>query len=374
MDKNMKTKIERGALLKALGHAQPIVERRNTIPILSNLLLDAGPDGLVISATDLDIQTRERVNAEVLTPGRTTVQAHLLFDVIRKMPDGSQITMEVANGRMTITAGRARFQLPTLPDDQFPELNAGDMPCSFSIPAETLKRLLSRAKFAMSTEETRYYLNGVFMHTSGEGDEARLRIVSTDGHRLALVTAEAPKMEGEMPRVIVPRKCVGELIKVVEDIDGDVEISLSHTKIRFAMGEMVYLSKVIDGTFPEYERVIPRQNDKIVLVEADALAEGIDRVSTIATEKTRAVKVVVGRDRLTLSVTSPEHGTANEEVSTSYEGPDMEIGFNSRYLLEILSLQKRQQIEIVMNDGASPTIIRQQGEADDLTVIMPMRV
>jgi len=370
----MKTKIERGALLKALGHAQPIVERRNTIPILSNLLLDASAEGLVISATDLDIQTRERVAAEVLSPGRTTVQAHLLFDVIRKMPDGSQITMETDGGRMTITAGRARFQLPTLPDDQFPELNAGEMPCTFSMPAETLKRLLSRAKFAMSTEETRYYLNGVFMHMSGEGDEARLRIVSTDGHRLALVTTDAPRIEGEMPRVIVPRKCVGEIIKVVEEIDGDVEISLSTTKIRFAMGEMVYLSKVIDGTFPEYERVIPRQNDKTLVVDSDELAEGIDRVSTIATEKTRAVKVTVGRDRLTLSVTSPEHGTATEEVSTSYDGPDMEIGFNSRYLLDILALQKRQKIEIVMNDGASPTIIRQKDDADDLCVIMPMRV
>ena len=369
----MKTKIERGALLKALGHAQSIVERRNTIPILSNVLLDATSEGLVVSATDLDIQTRERVQADVEVPGRTTVPAHLIFDVIRKMPDGAVISLEVANGRMAVSAGRARFQLPVLPDDQFPELNAGDLPCSFTIPSETLKRLFDRAKFAMSTEETRYYLNGIFMHLSDD-KAPRLRAVSTDGHRLALVTTESPEMTGEMPRVIVPRKCVNEVSKVIDDIEDDIKVSLSATKIRFEMGHMVYLSKVIDGTYPDYERVIPRANDKIVVVESDRLAEGIDRVSTIATEKTRAVKVNVARDKVTLSVTSPEHGTANEEVETDYDGSELEIGFNSKYLLDILALQKREQIEIVMNDGASPTLIRRKGDVHDLCVIMPMRV
>lgn len=371
----MKTTIERGALLKALSHAQAVVERRNTIPILSNVLIDAADGGMVVSATDLDIQTRERVPADVSAPGRTTVPAHLFFDVIRKMPEGSVIQLDESAGRMSITAGRARFSLPTLPVDQFPELPTGDLPCQITMPAEELSRLLGRARFAMSTEETRYYLNGIFLHLGPEQDGgARLRAVSTDGHRLALVTALVPDITGEMPRVIIPRKCVGEIARVIDEVDGDVVISVSQSKVRFEMGDLVYVSKTVDGTYPEYERVIPRQNDKIVVVDADRLAEGIDRVSTIATEKTRAVKIGVERDRLVLSVTSPENGTASEEVETSYEGAGLEIGFNSRYLLDILGQNRKEQIEIVLADPAAPTLIRRVGEEHDLCVIMPMRV
>lgn len=370
----MKTIIERGALLKALSHAQSVVERRNTIPILSNVLLDATPEGLVISATDLDIQVRESVAADVSVPGRTTVPAHLFFDVIRKMPDGSQIKLEVNDGKMSVVAGRARFQLPTLPENEFPELNAGEMTCKFSVPAADFSRLLSRARFAISTEETRYYLQGIFMHLYEENGIGQLRAVATDGHRLALVTATAPGMDGEMPRVIVPRKCVAEVAKVIDDVEGDIHVSLSSSKIRFDLGGIILVSKTVDGTYPDYERVIPRGNDKVVTIDADRLAEGIDRVSTIATEKTRAVKLAVSRDKITLSVTSPDHGTATEEVETSYEGDPIEIGFNSRYLLDILGQQRKEQIEIVMADSAAPTLIRRKDEPNDLSVIMPMRI
>lgn len=371
----MKITIERAALLRVLGHAQSIVERRNTIPILSNVLLDADGDSLVVSATDLDLQVREKVASHVERKGRTTVAAHTFHDIVRKMPDGCEIKIDVENGRMALVAGRARFSLPVLEADAFPELNAGEMSTSFKMPAEELSRMINRAKFAMSTEETRYYLNGIFMHVvPGRDGTAQLRAAATDGHRLALVTTTVPETTGEIPDVIVHKKCVGEIAKVIDDVEGDIEISMSKTKIRFDMGGLVYISKVIDGTFPEYERVIPRDNSMMVVVDANKLAEGIDRVSTIATERTRAVKVSLEKDRIVLSVTSPEHGLATEEVEATYDGTPFEIGFNSAYFMDILRLLRGEQVEIMLKDSAAPTLFRKAGEPNDLAVLMPMRV
>ncbi|MBB5699902.1 DNA polymerase III subunit beta [Sphingomonas yantingensis] len=375
----MKATIERATLLRALSHVQSVVERRNTIPILSNVLIDAQPQGTIrLMATDLDLQIDETIAAAVDQAGATTVSAHTLFDIARKLPEGAQVELSAAEGRLTIVAGRARFQLATLPRDDFPVIAEGELPTQFELPAETLKAIIDKTRFAISTEETRYYLNGIFLHVADDGGpaggQAVLKAAATDGHRLARVTVARPEGAEAMPDVIVPRKCVGELRKLLDEIDGSVGVSLSPSKIRFDLGQAILTSKLIDGTFPDYSRVIPTANDKLLKLDPKSFMEGVDRVSTIATEKTRAVKMAVDRDKITLSVTSPENGTAAEEVPGDYAALPLEIGFNSRYLLDILHQIEGDSVEVHLADAAAPTLIRENDKSPALYVLMPMRV
>ena len=370
----MKATIERATLLKGLSHVQSVVERRNTIPILSNVLIEATAEGtLKLMATDLDLQINEHVAAAVDQPGAITVSAHTLFDIVRKLPEGSQVALSAAEGRMTIMAGRAKFSLATLPRDDFPVIAEGELPTQFELPAETLKQIIDKTRFAISTEETRYYLNGIFLHVSDDPTPV-LKAAATDGHRLARVTVVRPDGAEKMPDVIIPRKCIAELRKLLEEIDGSVGVSLSNTKIRFDLGQALLTSKLIDGTFPDYSRVIPTGNDRILKIDPRAFQEGVDRVSTIATEKTRAVKMALDRDKITLSVTSPENGTAAEDVPGDYAAQPFEIGFNSRYLLDILAQVEGDTVEVHLADAAAPTLIREHDKAPALYVIMPMRV
>ncbi|KQS03079.1 DNA polymerase III subunit beta [Sphingomonas sp. Leaf357] len=370
----MKATIERATLLKGLSHVQSVVERRNTIPILSNVLIEATAEGgLKLMATDLDLQINETIAAAVDTQGATTVSAHTLFDIARKLPEGSQVSLAAAEGKMTIMAGRAKFQLGTLPRDDFPVIAEGELPVSFELPAETLKQIIDKTRFAISTEETRYYLNGIFWHVSDDPQPV-LKAAATDGHRLARITLPRPDGAEAMPDVIIPRKCIAELRKLLEEIDGSVGVSLSPTKIRFDLGQALLTSKLIDGTFPDYSRVIPTGNDKILKIDPRSFEEGVDRVSTIATEKTRAVKMALDRDKITLSVTSPENGTAAEEVPGDYTALGFEIGFNSRYLLDILGQLDGDTIEVHLADAAAPTLIRENDKSAALYVLMPMRV
>ncbi|HEX7694512.1 MAG TPA: DNA polymerase III subunit beta, partial [Sphingomonas sp.] len=328
---------------------------------------------LKLMATDLDLQINESVPAAVDTPGATTVSAHTLFDIARKLPEGSQVQLSAADGKMTIVAGRARFQLGTLPRDDFPVIAEGELPVQFELPAETLKQIIDKTRFAISTEETRYYLNGIFWHVSDDGQPV-LKAAATDGHRLARVTLPRPDGAEGMPDIIIPRKCVAELRKLLDEIDGSVGVSLSSSKIRFDMGQALLTSKLIDGTFPDYSRVIPTGNDKILKIDPRSFEEGVDRVSTIATEKTRAVKMSLDRDKITLSVTSPENGTAAEEVPGDYAAQGFDIGFNSRYLLDILGQIEGDTVEVHLADASAPTLIRENDKSPALYVLMPMRV
>jgi len=369
----MKATIERATLLKCLGHVQSVVERRNTIPILSNVLIEANAGGMKIMATDLDLQIVEEFDAQVDAPGATTVSAHTLFDIARKLPEGSQVSLTAAEGKMLITAGRARFNLSTLPRDDFPVIAEGELPTNFEIPAATLRQIIDKTRFAISTEETRYYLNGIFMHVTDDATPV-LKAAATDGHRLARVTFPRPEGAEGMPDIIVPRKCVGELRKLLDEVDGSVEVSLSSTKIRFGLGTAVLTSKLIDGTFPDYSRVIPTANDKLLTIDPKAFKQGVDRVATIASEKTRAVKMALDRDKITLSVTSPENGTAAEEVPGDYSASGFEIGFNARYLMDILDQIEGDTVEVHLADAAAPTLIRENDKSPALYVLMPMRV
>jgi len=370
----MKATIERATLLKALGHVHSVVERRNTIPILSNVLIEAAPEGgLRLMATDLDLQINEEVEANVETAGATTIPAHTLFDIVRKLPEGSQVELIAAEGRMQVNAGRARFTLATLPRDDFPIIAEGELPVRFELPAATLRQIIDKTRFAISTEETRYYLNGIYFHVSDEAQPV-LKAAATDGHRLARVTVPRPDGAQGMPGVIIPRKCVGELRKLLDEVDGSVQISLSESKIRFGLGNAILTSKLIDGTFPDYSRVIPTANDKLLRIDPRSFEEGVDRVSTIASERTRAVKMGLDRDRITLSVTSPENGTAAEEVPADYAADGFEIGFNARYLLDILGQIEGDTVEVHLADAAAPTLLRENDKAPALYVLMPMRV
>ena len=367
----MKATIERATLLKSLGHVQSVVERRNTIPILSNVLIEARDDGsLRLMATDLDLQVDESVPANVSQAGAITVSAHTLFDIVRKLPEGSQVELSAAEGKMQIIAGRSRFNLSTLPRDDFPVIAEGELPTRFELPAATLRQVIEKTRFAISTEETRYYLMGIFLHVVDE----QLRAAATDGHRLARVTVPRPDGADGMPDVIIPRKAVAELFRLLEELEGTVEVSMSPTKVRFGLGSAILTSKLIDGTFPDYNRVIPTANEKLLKLDPKSFSAGVDRVSTIASEKTRAVKMSVDRDKVTLSVTSPENGVATEELPADYASDGLEIGFNARYLLDILSEIDGDTVEVHLADAAAPTLLRENDKSNALYVLMPMRV
>jgi DNA polymerase-3 subunit beta len=370
----MKATIERATLLRSLGHVHSVVERRNTIPILSNVLLEAREDGsLRLMATDLDLQINDTIEAQVQQAGATTVAAHTLFEIARKLPEGSQVELSAADGKMQVNAGRARFNLSTLPRDDFPVIAEGELPTRFELPAATLIQIIDKTRFAISTEETRYYLNGIFLHVSDEAQPV-LKAAATDGHRLARVTVPRPAGAEGMPDVIIPRKCVAELRKLLDEVDGSVSVSLSESKVRFGLGNAILTSKLIDGTFPDYSRVIPTANDKLLRIDPRSFEEGVDRVATIASEKTRAVKMTLERDKVTLSVSSPENGTAAEEVAGDYASDGLEIGFNARYLLDILGQIEGDFVEMHLADPAAPTLLRESDKAAALYVLMPMRV
>ena len=371
----MKLTIERAALLRSLNHVQSVVERRNTIPILSNVLIEAADGRLSLTTTDMDLAMVESVEADIAESGAITTPAHTLYDIVRKLPDGAQIALEYdgTEQKLSLASGRSRFVLACLPREEFPVMAEDDMPHKFVLSAQDLKSLIDKTRFAISTEETRFYLNGIYMHVP-EADPQALIAVATDGHRLARVRLPLPEGAADIPGVIIPRKTVNEIRKLLDELDEPVQISLSESKIRFEIPGSVLSSKLIDGTFPDYDRVIPKQNDKDLEIDAHLFAEAIDRVSTISNEKSRAVKLVVDTDRVTLSVTSPDNGSATEEVAAGYTSETIEIGFNARYVLDIMGQVKGDTVKVSFADASAPTLVQDNTDDTALYVLMPMRV
>jgi len=372
----MKISIERAALLKAVSQAQSVVERRNTIPILANVLIEAENSDVMFRATDLDIEVVDKAPAQVERAGATTVAATTLHEIVRKLPDGALVTLtaDAATGRLTVEAGRSNFSLATLPKEDFPVMASTEYQSNFSASAPDLRRLFDKSKFAISTEETRYYLNGVYMHVADGDGEQVLRCVATDGHRLARIDASLPPAAADMPGVIVPRKTVGELRKLLDDDDMKIAVSVSETKVRFATPEITLTSKVIDGTFPDYTRVIPQGNTRKLEVDAADFAKAVDRVSTVSSERSRAVKLQLDEDRLVLSVNAPDSGAAEEELAVAYGDDRLEIGFNAKYLLEIASQVDRENAVFLFNSSGDPTLMREGNDQSAVYVVMPMRV
>jgi len=372
----MKVTLERTDLLKSLTHVHRVVERRNTIPILSNVLLRTDGGALNLKATDLDVEIVEMVPAMVDLPGATTVPAHMFYDIVRKLPDGSQVVLETTsdNATLEIRAGRSRFTLQMLPESDFPDLTAGEFSHAFQLTAGDIRKLIDTKQFAISTEETRYYLNGIYLHTVDGPTGTKFRAVATDGHRLAQAEVPAPAGAHGMPGIIVPRKTVGEIQKLLETPENEVQIELSETKIRITTGPIVLTSKLIDGTFPDYGRVIPQGNDKEMRVDRDEFKEAVDRVSTISSERGRAVKLSLADGRMVLTVNNPDSGSATEEVAVEYASEAMDIGFNSRYLLDIANQLSSDTALFRLADSGSPTLIQDNTVDDCLFVLMPMRV
>ncbi|MEW9807286.1 DNA polymerase III subunit beta [Mesorhizobium sp. ZMM04-5] len=372
----MRVILERSNLLKSLNHVHRVVERRNTIPILSNVLLNATGAILEMKATDLDLEVTEATAATVEQGGATTVPAHLLYDIVRKLPDGAEVMLKTDEdgNAMSVISGRSSFRLQCLPQSDFPELTAGSFSHMFRLDSAALKGLIDKTQFAISTEETRYYLNGIYFHTIETGGKLKLRAVATDGHRLARAEMDAPAGSEGMPGVIIPRKTVSELQKLVDVPDVAVATELSDTKVRFTIGSVVLTSKLIDGTFPDYQRVIPTGNDKALVLDRQTFAAAVDRVSTISSERGRAVKLSISDGQLTLAVNNPDSGSATEELAADYSSDPIEIGFNARYLLDVAAQLTGGDARFMLADAGSPTLIQDTADENALYVLMPMRV
>ena len=373
----MKLTIERNDLLNALSHVQNVVERRNTIPILSNVLIQAAGGELKLTATDLDIEAVDSADAKIDREGAVTAPAGTLFDVIRKLPSGSDIEMEMQteNQRLVLRAGRSHFELPTLPASDFQTMASDEGATKFSVDAADLARLIDKTKFAISTEETRYYLNGIYLH-GAEDDKGKsvLRTVATDGHRLALAEIPAPKGSEKLDGIIVPRKAVAEARRLIDAADGDVDIEVSDAKIVVRAGRAVLTSKLIDGSFPDYARVIPQGNDKKLVVDNKSFESAVDRVATVSAERSRSVKMSVSDGKLTLAVNHAETGAGNEELEADYTSDAMEIGFNAKYLLDIAGQIEADECEFMFNDPASPALVLDPADDSARYVLMPLRV
>lgn len=367
--------IERSALLKALGHVQSVVERRGTIPVLGNIKLHAASASLTLTGTDMDVALTEKIACEAKKEGAVTVPAHTFYDIVRKLPDGAQVDISEKDGsRVVIKCGQSKFNLATLPVADFPAMNDGEFSHEFTLATTDCKSLIDKPAYAMSTEETRYYLNGIYLHAAQNEGVDVLRTVATDGHRLARTEIALPSGAKDMPGVIIPRKTIQELRKILESGDGEITISLSESKIRFVFDNAVLTSKLIDGNFPDYERVIPSGNEKMMEAECKSFSSAVDRVSIITSERSRAVKLSLGANKLLFTANSNEQGTATEEIKVSYSSDEFEVGFNSRYMLEMMQQIEGDTAQLFFNDAASPVLVKDTSDAGSLYVIMPMRV
>ena len=375
----MEFKINSTDLLKALSHIHGIVEVRHTLPILSNIILEAKDDKLILSSTNLDIYCSDKIKAEVLQSGEVSVSAVTFFEIIKRLPSGSEVLMIMEEGEneIRLTCGRSKFNLSTLKTDDFPIISDNDLSTNFVLSADELIRIIDKTKFAVSNEETRYYLNGIFFHKAERNSIQFLRSVATDGHRLAQYDIPLPQGAEEMTGIILPKKTVLELRKVLDDANGDVSISLNENKIKFNFNNLKIISKVIDGTFPDYTKVIPQNNDKIFKTNNHELKNAIDRVSAVAINeetKSKAIKFSIVDNKLFLSAESSSKGSANEEIDISYSGEKVDIGFNSRYVVDICNEIDGEEISINLFDSISPAIILDKADENLFFVLMPMRI
>ena len=375
----MEIKANSSDLLKALNHIHGIVEVRHTLPILSNIVLSAENNELSLSSTNLDIFCSDKIDAEIVNSGEISVPAITFFEIVKRLPSGSDVILSMADEdtELVLKCGRSKFNLSTLKTEDFPILSDKDLSTNFVISADELSRMIDKTKFAISNEETRYYLNGIFFHKAESNSIKFLRAVATDGHRLAQYDIPLPQGAEEITGIIIPKKTVFELRKVLDDADGDVSVSLNENKIKFSFNNLKIISKVIDGTFPDYTKVIPQNNDKKFKTNNSELKNAIDRVSAVAINeetKSKAIKLTIENNKLNLSVESQSKGSAKEEIDISYSNEKVDIGFNSRYLLDICNEVDGDEIDVNLLDSISPAIILDKTDENLFFVLMPMRI
>ena len=373
----MKLSISRETLLNNLRHMSAVVEKRTSIAILSNVRLNAKENQLELTATDNDISIQGSSEAFVEEQGVTTVSAHKLFEIISKIPEGVMVNMDLkdSGNRLAITAGKAKFSLACLAADAFPDMTQVENGTTFTMKGVDLGKALNKTQFAASGDDTRAYLTGVYMHIPEK--EQFLRFVATDGHRLAKVDQSIPENATDMPGVILPRKCVSELKKLAEEAK-ELELTVSENKIQAQItngtGTMQLTSKVIDGTFPDYDRVIPQDNKDMMAVARKTLLQAVDRVAILSHEKSRSIRFELGKNTLNISANNPDQENAAEEVKVDYDAADVAIGFNAKYVADIGQQVEGDDMNFAFKDGQSPVLVTDAADASALFVVMPMRV
>ena len=389
----MQLTIERSALLKALGHVQSVVERRNTIPILSNVLLSAGRDRLAFAATDLDMEMVDEAEAQVQVEGQITAPAHTLYEIVRKLPEGAEVSLLYSGDdpRLVVSAGRSRFNLPVLPAGDFPVMSTDSAGASYVLPKEDLARLIDKTRFAVSTEETRYYLNGLYLHTVAEAGIPLLRAVATDGHRLALAQSSLDTEVPARQEVILPRKTVLELqrllkadtqqdAKAASGADGEtnqaaaIEMKFAHNQAKFTFSGMEFVTKLVEGKFPDYNRVIPKNHKNSVTLGRQPLLSSLQRAAILTSEKFKGVRVNLEPGSLRIGASNAEQEEAKEEIEVDYEGDAIDIGFNVNYLIDALGNMDAEMVRIDLQDGNASALITLPDRPGFKYVVMPMRI
>jgi len=371
----MKFKISRSNLFRTLSHLQGIVDKKNSLPILSNILIEAKKNRLILSSTDMDISIIESIDCVVQEDGSTTINSQIFYDIVRKIDDNSDIEIISNNGKlMTLRSEGSRFSLACLPKEDYPIIDQDNSGTNIKLNSKILFKLIDKTKFAISNEETRYFLNGLYFNVNNENSKNIITLVGTDGHRLAKFSHEIDAKINQVSGVIIPKKTIYELSKLLSEIDDDIHISISSNKIVFIIDKIIFISKLIDGSFPDYKRVIPNDNTNILKIKRDNLLSAVDRVSTIANEKSPVIKFKLYQNILNLNTINNESSTASEDLNINYSGDEIEIGFNSKYIMDIVNNLEDEEISIKLKDNTSPIIAKENSNTNLVYVLMPMRV
>ena len=374
----MKLTIAKIDFVKSLASVENIVEGKTTIPILSNVLLEAKQGRLCLSATDMDMMISDKVKVKNIDiEGSTSVPAHILYNVIKELNKDKPIELSYneSNKKLHLSSFKSKFTFSCLPKDEFPILSTENYKISFLLSSNVLKEMIDQTYFAISSEESRYYLNGIFFHTVKLNNKFFLRSIATDGHRLAQSQTIAPTAANNIFNTIIPKKLIFELRKLIDDVETDIKIDLTERKIRFSFNETIIVSKLIDGKFPDYEKVIPKNTSNAFSINRKKFLESINRISTISSDKSKAIKLNLNKNKLTISANNLEEGGSGiEEIEISYNGPSLDIGFNGSYLKEIINQLNSKEITILFSDSTAPTIIKDESKSETLYVLMPMRV
>ena len=371
----MKFKIDCAEFFKTLTHLQGIVDKKNSLPILSNILIEASGNELTLSSTDMDISIVEKIDCNVLEEGATTINSQILYDIVRKIEDNSEIEIISNNGKLlSLRSEGSRFSLASLPKEDYPIIEKDNSGVDITLNSKILLKLIDKTKFAISNEETRYFLNGLYLNINNDDENTHLTLVGTDGHRLAKSEHNIENISELISGVIVPKKTIYELSKLLSELDEDIEINISSTKIVFYIDNLIFISKLIDGTFPDYKRVIPIDNNNVVEINRHKLLSAVDRVSTIANEKSPVIKFKFLKNIINLNSVNLENSTATEDINLDYNGDEFEIGFNSKYIMDIINNLEDDTIFLKLKDGSSPIIAYEKSNTNLIYVLMPMRV
>ena len=371
----MKFRVPKVDLFKCLSHIQGIVDKKNSLPILSNILIEAVDNNIHFSSTDMDVSIIEKISCNIIENGSTTVNSQLFYDIIRKIPDSSDIEIISNNNKiLTIRSNGSRFSLASLPKEDFPIIDTTNEGSSIKLNANVLFSLIEKTKFAISNEETRYFLNGLYFNISNKNNGTTVTLVGTDGHRLAKFSYNINQDFNELPGVIIPKKTIFELSKLLQEIDSEIEVNVSSNKIIFYINDLIFVSKLIDGSFPDYKRVIPSDNNNVLNINRQSLLSAVDRVSTVANEKAPVIKFKLLKDLINLNTVNSENSTATEDIKSNYEGDEFEIGFNSKYVMDIINNLEDDEIQITLKDKSSPIIATEKSNPNLIYVLMPMRV